>query len=87
MKEPKEADSEVHTTVKHARTDLLLVPQPSEDPTDPLDWSMSRKILILGIVSLSAFIGVAQALTNQSGFFVQAEVYHKSPLQLTYLVG
>lgn len=87
MEQPKEADSEVHTTVKHATTDLLLVPQPSEDPADPLNWNMSKKIFILGIVSMSAFIGVAQALANQSGFFVQAEVYHKSPVQLTYSVG
>ena len=87
MEQAKEVDSEAHTTVKHATTDLLLVPQPSEDPNDPLNWSMSKKIFILGIVSLSAFIGVAQALANQSGFFVQAQVYHESPVQLTYSVS
>lgn len=34
---------------KHAegkgQTDILLVPRPSEDPEDPLNWTFRRKIL------------------------------------------
>ncbi len=33
-----------------------LIPQPSDDPQDPLNWSWGKKHLILFIVSLTAFI-------------------------------
>ncbi|KAF2269664.1 MFS general substrate transporter [Lojkania enalia] len=35
----------------------VLIPQPSSDPNDPLNWSWSRKHLMLGIVSFTAFLG------------------------------
>lgn len=33
----------------------MLVPQPSDDPDDPLNWSNLKKHLILMVISLSAF--------------------------------
>ncbi len=33
-----------------------LIPQPSDDPRDPLNWSWSKKHLMLIIVSLTAFL-------------------------------
>ncbi|THC90640.1 hypothetical protein EYZ11_009902 [Aspergillus tanneri] len=71
-------------TCKHATSEIILIPQPTEDPSDPLNWSMSKKIIILALVSISAFIGIAQALANQSGFFAQAELYNKNPIQISY---
>ena len=65
---------------------IILVPQPSEDPKDPLNWPMSKKILTLGIISFASFIGLSQSLANQSGFFPQALLYHKKPVQLSYSV-
>ncbi|KAK8017149.1 hypothetical protein PG991_008225 [Apiospora marii] len=42
-------DTDGHMVSKHAegkgQTDILLVPRPSEDPEDPLNWSFRRKIL------------------------------------------
>lgn len=35
----------------------VLVPQPSTDPNDPLNWSWRRKHLMLAVVSLTAFLG------------------------------
>ncbi|KAK6341494.1 hypothetical protein TWF696_008567 [Orbilia brochopaga] len=35
----------------------ILVPQPSDDPDDPLNWSPFKKHIILFIVALSAFCG------------------------------
>ncbi|KAK8021979.1 MFS general substrate transporter [Apiospora rasikravindrae] len=42
-------DIDGHVVSKHAegkgQTDILLVPRPSEDPEDPLNWTYRRKIL------------------------------------------
>jgi hypothetical protein len=35
----------------------VLVPQPSSDPNDPLNWSWTRKHLMLAVVSTTAFLG------------------------------
>ena len=34
----------------------ILIPQPSEDPQDPLNWSRTRKHVILFIISAAAFL-------------------------------
>ena len=34
----------------------ILIPQPSDDPKDPLNWSWGRKHLIVFIISFCAFI-------------------------------
>lgn len=39
----------------------VLVPRPSDDPKDPLNWSETRKNLILLVISISAFMGDFQA--------------------------
>ena len=35
----------------------VLIPQPSTDPNDPLNWSWTRKHLMLAVVSSTAFLG------------------------------
>ena len=35
----------------------VLIPQPSADPNDPLNWSWTRKHLMLAVISLTAFLG------------------------------
>lgn len=35
----------------------MLIPQPSDDPDDPLNWSWGKKHMILFILALSAFLG------------------------------
>jgi hypothetical protein len=35
----------------------VLIPQPSEDPQDPLNWPTWKKTMILYIVALTAFTG------------------------------
>jgi len=34
----------------------ILIPQPSDDPHDPLNWSRARKHVILIIISAAAFL-------------------------------
>lgn len=88
METANEAHSEAASpaAVKRSASGIVLVPQPPDDPNDPLNWSMAKKILILSIVSLAAFIGIAQALANQFGLFAQAAVYHKTPVEISYSV-
>jgi hypothetical protein len=35
----------------------VLIPQPSDDPQDPLNWPTWKKTMVLYIVSLTAFTG------------------------------
>lgn len=34
----------------------LLIPQPSDDPNDPLNWSSTKKNLFLVIIAFTAFL-------------------------------
>ena len=80
-----------HTEVKggHPKTadHVVLIPQPSDDPEDPLNWPLSKKILMLSIVSFASCIGLAQQLANQAGYFPQAALYHKTPVEISYAVS
>jgi hypothetical protein len=73
--------------LRHTPSGLLLVPQPSSDAADPLNWPLRKKIGILGLVSVCTWIGIAQTLANQSGFFAQAKVYRKAVNELSYSVS
>ena len=70
-------------TVDH----IVLIPQPSDDSEDPLNWPLSKKIFTLSIVSFASCIGLAQQLANQAGFFPQAALYHKTPVEISYGVS
>jgi hypothetical protein len=35
----------------------VLIPQPTLDPNDPLNWSWKRKHMMLAIISITAFLG------------------------------
>lgn len=37
MERTKEADTGVHTMVRHAKVEVVLVPRPTDDPADPLN--------------------------------------------------
>ncbi|KAJ8612796.1 hypothetical protein MRB53_037267 [Persea americana] len=39
-------------TVKYSKSGIILVPQPSDDPNDPLNWPLWRRDLITGILCL-----------------------------------
>jgi hypothetical protein len=45
--------------LKHAKGrngDIVLVPQPSDSPRDPLNWTQRKKILLLLIISFDTCI-------------------------------
>jgi hypothetical protein len=66
---------------------VVLIPQPSNDPRDPLNWPMWKKVTQMAIVSFVAFISLAQQLANEAGFFPQAALYHKTPTEISYSVS
>ena len=70
--------------LKHTKDGIALYPQPSDDPADPLNWSLTSKIFTLFIVALAGGIGAAQVLALNSGYFIQAELYGKTAVQLSY---
>lgn len=70
---------------KHDQNEgIKLIPQPTNDPADPLNWSTPKKLLTLFIVTLAGFIGLTQTVAANSGYFVQAELYGKTAVQLSY---
>ena len=69
------------------RNGITLVPQPSDDPRDPLNWSQRKKYTILVIYCLAGFAGTASSLANQLGFEAQAKLYGKTLVQMSYTVS
>ena len=49
--------------LKHG--DIVLVPQPTESPNDPLNWSIGRKILHSSLVLF--VVGLTAATSNIAG--------------------
>lgn len=54
----------------------LLIPQPSEDPNDPLNWSSTRKHLFLFIIAVAAFLPDYGSSTGAITNLVQPELVH-----------
>ena len=114
--EHEQGDDLARHTTKVNRRGIALVPQPTDDPHDPLvcgsergkhspfpttgvykitdlylsllkNWSTAKKSTTFCIVCLASFAGIIQALANTSGFFAQAELYHKTPVDISYSVS
>ncbi|MCJ1447688.1 MAG: hypothetical protein MMC23_008199 [Stictis urceolatum] len=79
------ADSDEVVPKKSAKG-VVLTPQPSDSLNDPLNWSMSRKVLITAIWSLGAFVSTASALGNTLVYFVQAKLYDIEVIEASYPV-
>jgi len=61
---------------------VVLIPRPPDDSHGPPNWPLRKKIMTLAIISLASCISLAQQLANQAGFFSQAAVYHKKPVEI-----
>ncbi|PCG90158.1 Major facilitator superfamily domain, general substrate transporter [Penicillium occitanis (nom. inval.)] len=63
---------------------MILIPQPSDDSKDPLNWPMSKKIIVVSVLFLSMFVGFAAPFCGQLNIQQQAKLYHKTTIQITY---
>lgn len=52
--------------------ELILHPQPSSDPSDPLNWATWRKTVVLVCMSVYAFVGNFSSASISSAFPVYA---------------
>ncbi|KAM0257904.1 hypothetical protein ACHAPA_011505 [Fusarium lateritium] len=57
----------------------VLLPQPTDDPNDPLNWSWQKKHLILLVVAWAAFTSDFTSAAGSAPVILQAAEWHKSP--------
>ncbi|KAJ7331045.1 MFS general substrate transporter [Mycena albidolilacea] len=62
--------SRLSEDIKLDHKGLPLIPQPSDDPEDPLNWSRGQKYLIVCIVALVSFLGTF-ALASSNPAYAQ----------------
>ncbi|KAL6241046.1 hypothetical protein RBB50_011949 [Rhinocladiella similis] len=66
---------------------LVLIPQPSEDPNDPLRWPRWKKMMPLVLVNFFAFM-VSYVITGLStGFVLLREEFNQSTASITNLLS
>ncbi|KAF6218707.1 hypothetical protein HO133_005249 [Letharia lupina] len=82
-----ESDDSARVPAKLSSAGFTLIPQPSDDLKDPLNWSSLKKATTLFIWCFGSFVTTASGLGNALGYFVQAKVYNKrDPIVLSYSV-
>ncbi|SCN91481.1 related to monophenol monooxygenase [Fusarium fujikuroi] len=57
----------------------VLLPQPTDDPNDPLNWSSRKKHLILLVVAWAALTSDLTSAAGSAPVILQAAEWHKSP--------
>ncbi|OQU99449.1 hypothetical protein CLAIMM_05080 [Cladophialophora immunda] len=81
-------EGKIYLTTSAAQTNSLkfakdghtiLVPQPSDDPNDPLNWTSFKKHTLLIIVSLSAFLPEYGSSIGAVTLLPQAQEWHLTP--------
>jgi hypothetical protein len=77
-------DTSGHQNSKHAegkgQDDVLLVPRPSEDPEDPLNWTFKRKLLATSCVVVYT---IAAAYPSSAVYSVVTPIRKGTSLTLT----
>ncbi|EXJ65526.1 hypothetical protein A1O7_01867 [Cladophialophora yegresii CBS 114405] len=65
--------------LKTSKNGKLLIPQPTNDPEDPLNWTRWKKAAILLVIGVNAATSDYSAATGASALIPQAEQWHISP--------
>ena len=66
------------------RSQTILIPQPSDDLQDPLNWSSTKKHLLLAAIGLAAFVADFQAAAAVPCIITQGTEWHLSPTHVNY---
>ncbi|KAK3324955.1 major facilitator superfamily domain-containing protein [Apodospora peruviana] len=79
-------DEPVRSSEEGKTTDggIILIPQPSSNAQDPLNWPMSKKATIVATLFLAMFVGFSAPFCGQLNINQQAALYNKTPVQITY---
>ncbi|KAL8895758.1 MAG: hypothetical protein Q9207_008027, partial [Kuettlingeria erythrocarpa] len=62
----------------------VLIPQPSEDPDDPLNWSQSKKHILLAVVCACTFLPDYGSVTGAITLIPQAAEYGITPDEVNH---
>ncbi|KAL0264883.1 hypothetical protein SLS55_000836 [Diplodia seriata] len=82
------ADSSVSANVKTtADGNIVLIPQPSADPDDPLNWSWKKKHLVFGALMLPSFLSDFGITYGAVTFEKQAQTWDMSLSGLVLIIG
>ncbi|KFZ12074.1 hypothetical protein V501_04396 [Pseudogymnoascus sp. VKM F-4519 (FW-2642)] len=54
---------------------VILIPQPSDDAADPLNWSITKKLIIFACICFAGFAGQMSPNSNQLTFVLQIPNY------------
>lgn len=61
---------DMHALHLSGNKDIVLVPKPSSDPEDPLNWTRKRKMLAIGMVYVYTIgIGISTAVQYSGNSF------------------
>ncbi|KAK4493594.1 hypothetical protein PRZ48_015261 [Zasmidium cellare] len=82
---PRDMAPVTHKMTTHGH--LELVPQPSEDPRDPLNWSPVKKWTLFAVCVYGMFCGIATAVANVLATPQQAENWQVTPTEAAYSVS
>ncbi|OJJ47980.1 hypothetical protein ASPZODRAFT_115343 [Penicilliopsis zonata CBS 506.65] len=63
---------------------VVLIPHPSNDPRDPLNWSSQKKYLLLSVLCLASFSGAVAPLAGQLNLAQQMKLYGKTQVEEAY---
>ncbi|KAF8202617.1 MFS general substrate transporter [Mycena galopus ATCC 62051] len=77
-----DASSEV---VKLDHKGLPLIPQPSDDPEDPLNWSRSQKYIVVCIAALVSFFGTFALATSNPAYAQIGLALDVTAIQASYI--
>ncbi|TKA58770.1 hypothetical protein B0A55_12666, partial [Friedmanniomyces simplex] len=76
-----------HGHVKHSKYGIILVPQPSDDPRDPLNWPLWRRDLITGILCLLSVIASTLSPLLAANTLTLTLYFEKSFTDIALLTG
>ncbi|KAH8880575.1 MFS general substrate transporter [Thozetella sp. PMI_491] len=73
--------------LKRAANGTLLVPQPTDDPEEPLNWSWGKKHAALIVLAMGSFFVKFTATILAPGAIGLAAHFHVTPMQATYIAS
>ncbi|OBT70575.1 hypothetical protein VF21_10335, partial [Pseudogymnoascus sp. 05NY08] len=84
---PEKLHASPHTMQKRSSKNVVLIPQPSDDEDDPLNWPIRKKIIIFACICLAGFAGQMSPNSNQLTFVLQIPTYGKTQADLLNTVA